>query len=133
MKNIKRSSVNVSPLEHVEQAHLFQWAVWQSGKYPELDLMYAIPNGGYRHHKTAAELKAEGVKAGVCDIFLPVARCNKHGLYIEMKRTKGSKLSNSQKEFIAGVKEQGYAAAVCYGFEQAKDGIMSYLNDEYKE
>lgn len=123
-------ATNISPLEHVEQVHLFQWAVWQSCKYPELDLMYAIPNGGFRSKKTAAELKAEGVKSGVCDIFLPVARCGKHGLYIEMKRAKGGRLSDSQKEFIAGVKNQGYEAIVCYGFDDAKDTILKYLNNK---
>lgn len=122
--------MNTSPLEHVEQVHLFQWAAWQSGKYPELDLMYAIPNGGYRNKKTAAELKAEGVKSGVSDIFLPVARCKKHGLYIEMKRTEGGKLSKSQEKFIAGVKNQGYAAIVCFGFEKAKEIILQYLNNK---
>lgn len=119
--------INTSPTEHIEQVHLFQWVSWQSGKYPELDLMYAIPNGGYRCRKTAAELKAEGVKSGVCDIFLPVSRQGKHGLYIEMKRTKGGQVSNTQKKFIAGVKAQGYEAVVCYGFEQARDTILNYL------
>lgn len=122
--------MNKSPLEHVEQVHLFQWAAWQSGKYPELDLMYAIPNGGYRNKKTAVELKAEGVKSGVSDIFLPVSRCGKHGLYIEMKRTEGGKLSKSQEKFIADVKDQGYAAIVCFGFEEAKEIILQYLNNK---
>lgn len=122
--------MNTSPLEHIEQVHLFQWATWQSGKYPELDLMYAIPNGGYRNKKTAAELKAEGVKSGVSDIFLPVARCGKHGLYIEMKRTEGGKLSKNQEKFIADVKDQGYAAIVCFGFDEAKEIILQYLNNK---
>ena len=128
-----QKNINIPPHEHVEQVQLFRWAAWQSGKYPELNLMHAIPNGGQRNSKTAADLKAEGVKAGVCDIFLPVSRCGKHGLYIEMKRIKGGRLSLKQKEFIAEVKAQGYAAVVCYGFEQARDVLLSYLNDKYKE
>ena len=92
--------------------------------------MYAIPNGGYRNKKTAVELKAEGVKSGVSDICLPVARCKKHELYIEMKRTKGGKLSKSQEKFIADVKNQGYAAVACFGFEEAKAIILQYLNNK---
>ena len=35
--------------------------------------------------KEAMNLKRQGVKAGVLDIFLPVARKDKHGLWIAMK------------------------------------------------
>ena len=37
------------PTEAQEQTALFQWAKMQSGKYPELALLHAIPNGGSRH------------------------------------------------------------------------------------
>lgn len=121
---------NSTPTEHVEQTILFRWAEFQSCKYPELKLMHAIPNGGLRSKKTAALLKAEGVRAGVCDIFLPVARCGKHGLYLEMKRVKGGKESQTQRNFIAGVQSQGYAAFVCKGFEQAQDVILKYLENQ---
>lgn len=36
------------PTEDTEQMCLFRWADAQSGKYPELSLMYHIPNGGKR-------------------------------------------------------------------------------------
>ena len=61
-------------LEGEEQAALFRWAQFQSGKYPELDLMFHIPNGGKRGKAEAARFKAEGVKAGVPDIFFPKAK-----------------------------------------------------------
>ena len=60
--------------EHEEQVALFEWAEWNKRQYPELELMFAIPNGGQRHVVVAKKLKDEGVKAGVPDIFLPVAR-----------------------------------------------------------
>ena len=74
-----------TPTEHIEQALLFKWATFSSGKYPELEYMFAIPNGGYRHYRTAADLKSEGVKSGVPDIMLPVARggyLNRNGMKI---------------------------------------------------
>ena len=67
--------------ESEEQICLFQWAQYQSGRYPELELMYHIPNGGSRNKYEAANLKLQGVKAGVPDICLPVARGKFHGLY----------------------------------------------------
>ena len=115
------------PTEDTEQAHIFAWAAWASGKYPELDLMHHIPNGGKRSKSEAARFKAQGVKAGVPDIFLPCARGGYHGLYIELKRTKGGKLSAAQKGWIDALRGQGYKVIVCYGFDEAREVIINYL------
>ena len=71
--------------EHEHQKAVIEWAEVKSGQYPELRLLYAIPNGGHRHKAVAAKLKAEGVKPGVPDLCLPVRRGEYSGLYIEMK------------------------------------------------
>ena len=70
--------------EDDEQETLFEWAEIQAAKYPVLELMYHTPNGGKRDITTAKKLKRRGVKPGVPDVCLPVARGNYHGLYIEM-------------------------------------------------
>ena len=114
-------------IEHEHQATLFKWAKINEKKYPCLALMFAIPNGGHRHIAVAKKLKAEGVKAGVPDIFLPVAKGKSHGLFIEMKAPKGV-VSLTQKQWIFGLVSQCYTAQVCYGWEQAKDVIVDYLN-----
>ena len=62
------------PTENQEQAALFEWAEAASGKYPELRLLHAIPNGGLRDGRTAAVLQRTGVKSGVPDIHLPIPR-----------------------------------------------------------
>lgn len=51
------------PTEDVEQMCLFRWADAQSGKYPELSLMYHIPNGGKRGKAEAGRFRAMGVKS----------------------------------------------------------------------
>ena len=66
--------------EAEEQAALFRWALLSRGRIPELDLLFHIPNGGSRHPREAANLKRQGVKAGVPDLFLPIARGKYHGL-----------------------------------------------------
>jgi len=114
--------------ESDEQQALFQWAKMMQGQYPGLSLLHSIPNGGKRNIREAARLKKEGAKAGVSDIFLPVARGCRHGLYIEMK-VKGGKLSPSQEEWIDGVTKQGYLAVVCFGWVEAKDVIEGYLGE----
>lgn len=118
--------------EASEQEHLFEWAAYMSGKYPELKLMHHIPNGGSRNSAEAANLKRQGVKAGMPDIFLPVARGGFHGLYIELKAGK-NKPTEKQKNWIAALCKQKYAAVVCYGWGQASEIIQSYLKMKVTE
>lgn len=115
------------PTEAQEQMTLFSWAAMQSGKYPELNLLYHVPNGGSRHKAEAGRLRAEGVKAGVPDLCLPVARGQYHGLYIELKRQRGGRTSDHQSEWLDALSAQGYKAALCYGWEQAAGTIIEYL------
>lgn len=115
------------PTESVEQQCLFRWADFQSGKYPELELMYHIPNEGKRSRSTGARMKAEGLKPGVPDICLPVPRSGYHGLYIELKRLRGNCTTKNQDEWIAKLENQGYRAEVCRGWEEASRIILEYL------
>jgi len=112
--------------EHYEQVALFTWAKLQEKAIPELALLFAIPNGGKRDKRTAARLKAEGVKAGVSDTFLAVARARYHGLFIELK-AEGGRPTQSQIDWARAVTAQGYCACFCHGAEQAKKAILTYL------
>lgn len=116
------------PAEESEQKALFEWAELAWHALPGLELMFAIPNGGKRSLVTAAMLKATGVKAGVPDICLPVARGGYHGLYIELKRIRGGRVSPDQQEWIRKLNEQGYLAIVCKGFYEAQWNITAYLH-----
>lgn len=117
--------------EAVQQQTLFEWAALMEAKVPELRLMYHVPNGGSRNSLEAANLKRQGVKAGVPDVCLPVARGNSHGLYIEMKAG-DNKPTEKQKEWLTALEKQGYATAVCYSWEDAVFIITNYLKGEGK-
>jgi hypothetical protein len=101
-------------------------------KYPGIENMHHIPNGGKRGITQAARLKREGVLAGVSDNFLPVARRGYHGLYIEMKPKKiyRSAVSKKQKRFLQSVSEQDYMATVTYGADEAINLIKWYYESE---
>lgn len=117
------------PTEHMEQRTVVEWARMQgrnTSRYPGLALLYAIPNGGGRSKAEAGRLKAEGVLKGVPDIFLPAPVGPYHGLYIEMKRTKGAKMSKEQRDMATALLAQGYAVEVCYGADEAIEAIMRY-------
>lgn len=115
-----------TPSESIEQINLFRWATLQECIYPELELMYHIPNGGKRNKSTAKRLKMEGVKAGVPDICLPVSRGKFHGLYIELKAGNNT-TSYKQDEWLEKLSKQGYYTAVSYGWEEASKVITDYL------
>jgi len=116
------------PSEHEEQKAVIEWVLWNQNKYPELRLLFAVPNGGHRNKIVAAKLKAEGVKPGVPDLILPVARCEYHGLAIEMKRRKGWSLSNDQEWWIHSLNEQKYKAIICKGADEAIKALTEYLD-----
>jgi hypothetical protein len=115
------------PSEHDEQKALMVIVAHYVGRWPELQLLYAIPNGGKRHIGTAKKLCAEGVKSGVPDLCLPVARGGYHGLYVELKRSKGGTVSSQQASWIAALQGQGYRACVCRGADEAMAVILEYM------
>lgn len=131
------------PTEDVEQMCLFRWADAQSGKYPELSLMYHIPNGGKRGKAEAARFRAMGVKSGVPDIFLPVGvqkidsvdrgqytiiRTKYNGLYIELKRLRGGTVSAAQKQWIARLRDTGYVCVTTI-YSYISKGVFASLTD----
>ena len=118
--------------ESKEQEALFEWAELVSGTYPELKLLFAIPNGSHKSIATAMRFKREGLKPGVPDICLPVARGDYHGLYIELKRVAGGKLSVNQGNWLNALNEQGYFAVECEGFDKAREVIERYLKKKIK-
>ena len=119
----------IVPRESDEQIALMEWALWMSKKHPELQYLLCIPNGEFRHKKTAAALKRMGVKAGFPDMILPVSRHGYHSLAIELKRRKEAKsqISPEQKAWIKYLNSQGWHAVVCYGAADAIQKLEWYL------
>lgn len=157
------SELAKSNSEHGHQRALFAWlnmverygfeAAWTDRSYagqapscqpvPELAWAHAIPNGGLRDKRTGAMLKAEGVKRGIPDVFVPVpmwgqvgngAKCILYcGLYVEMKRPKSEEqgrkgtTSDVQDQAIAWLRHSGYAVSVCFDWESAAREVQSYI------
>lgn len=123
--------LNRNPLESEEQEKVFSWINANKKKYPELALAHASLNGVKLSPGAAVKAKKQGMVAGVPDIFLPVAmsieREDYYGLFIELKRIKGSKVSPEQKLFMAALENQGYQCSVCYGADEAIETIKQYL------
>ena len=119
--------------EQQHQIAVIQWSQQPTirEKYPELAMLFHIANE--RSDKVQASiLKKMGVKKGVPDLCLPVPSGKYHGLFIEMKTDKG-KASTEQLWWINHLEANGYAAAVCYGWNRAVEVLEWYLNLERKE
>jgi hypothetical protein len=96
--------------EDQEQMLFVQWFRRQ---YPTIRI-FSIPNGGARHPAVAAKLKATGTSAGVPDLFIPA-----WSTWVEMKRAKGGRLSEVQKDWIAYLESIGHKVLVGHGFDDA--------------
>lgn len=117
---------NLKRGEDTEQMGVIDWANWNTGRFPELQLLFHVPNGGKRNAAEAARFKAMGVKAGVPDLCLPVPMNGFAGLYIEMKYGK-NRTTKEQEKWIEALRQQGYKVAVCYGGVAATKELESYL------
>lgn len=115
--------------EATEQERVVNYCRYNEMRCPELKLLHHIPNGGRRDKKEAARLKAQGVKAGVPDLFLPVPRQGFHGLYIEMKYGE-NKTTQSQRFWLEELKKQGFKTVVCYRADAAIKEIDEYMSIE---
>lgn len=116
----------VVPSEHSEQSRFIGHA---RTFYPAIaDCIAAIPNAGKRSMREGARLKAEGMLAGYPDVLIDVPRCGFHGLRIEFKRQDGGGgASASQKRVIRALRANGYAVAVCLGFNDAWPVFEDYM------
>jgi hypothetical protein len=114
-----------APSEGHEARCLLQWA---SARIPrDLPPLVHIPNGGARNAVTGARLKAEGTRPGFPDYALFVPRGEFHGLFVELKKRKGGRISPAQDQWLDALRSQGYATVIAYGWEHAASFISSYL------
>ncbi len=115
--------------EHSEQVALFQALKLTERQEPALTWAFAIPNGFYSTPAQKRKMRDEGLRRGVWDIFVPIPRNGKHGLFIEMKFG-DNKLTPDQMAFGDYAKDAGYECRVAYDWEAAYGLICAYLGIE---
>ena len=125
LKNLskeKKPRKKSADLEHKLQTACVNWYKLQFKN----TALFAIPNGGQRSKTTGAKLKAEGVVAGVPDLFLAVGNHNYHGLFIEIKYGRNT-CSEVQSEIHLILKQSRYKVEVCYTLESFMQIICDYM------
>lgn len=121
----------IVPSEAQEQRAIVRWLSY----HPILkDYFCKNNNEGKRTALQGAQLKALGLRPGVCDLFIYYPQNGLHGLYLEVKRNKSYSKSErstptwlAQEQFIETVKGVGYAAYMCYGFDDCRRIVERYL------
>ena len=110
------------------QRMVIKWTQQESirRKWPELKLLYHVPNERRCTQQQGRLLKLEGVKSGVPDLALPVPKGQYHGLYIEMKTLTGH-TRPEQEWWLAELNYQGYYCKVCHGWESAVRALEWYM------
>lgn len=116
----------MAALEHDMQAALFEWLKIKELQDVRYKSIFAIPNAGLRSPAAAAYYKAEGLKAGVPDLFVAVKEKKYAGLFIEMKRP-GEVPNENQSDWLDRLTRNGYLCAVCRSTKAAMELIEDYL------
>lgn len=112
--------------EYQEQCAIFRWAKMQERTWPELALLNASLNGVKLNIGQAVKAKAQGMRAGYPDMFLPVKRGPFSGLFIELKYGK-NKATAEQEWWLQALANQGFSCCVCWGADQAIEAIRKYM------
>lgn len=112
--------------EHSEQAAVIEWAAFMANGQPALRNIFAIPNAGKRSIGAARFYQAEGLKAGVPDLFLAWPASGYAGLFIELKSQIG-RTTEQQDIWLSRLSDAGYKAVMCRGADEAIAMIEAYL------
>lgn len=124
----RRTAALPCPSEEEEQADLMVWVAAMQGQCPDLALLYHVPNGGLRAKATGVMLKRTGLKKGVLDLHLPVARGGYIGLWLEIKKADHSNEPTPEQEWwIEQLRRKGHRCEVCYGKNEAVAVLQDYL------
>ena len=122
-------------LELVEQRKVIQWAddFAQRAKWPELERLFHVPNGGHRSKAVAGKMKSAGVRRGVPDLWLPARRQALNGAIlsgcvIELKADKNGQLSGVQRDWLHFLNDEGWVVWDSYGAEHAIQNLTTYLS-----
>lgn len=107
---------------------------WFRRTFPKVgNLLFAVPNGGWRGARAGAMMVYEGQVKGVADLILLFPKGGKSSLCIEMKvpKRKGSSAGTqkaAQKAWQTLVEDNGSTYVVCHGLVEFVTAVCTYLH-----
>lgn len=112
--------------ETCEMIKFFEYLSWQEIQRPELACIYHIPNEGTRSIRRGRIMKQKGVRAGIPDVCVPIARGEWHSLFLEFK-VKSGKLSPVQVKMCKLLHAHGHCVRVAWSADEAIEILEKYL------
>ena len=107
---------------------------WFRQTFPHVgNLLFAVPNGGWRGSRAGAMMVYEGQVKGVADLILLYPSGGKSSLCIEMKvpkRKNGRRVGTQSEEQIKWqilVERYGSTYVVCHGLLEFINAVCTYL------
>lgn len=107
--------------EHAFQAAVIAECDQRAILQLEYGLIYAIPNGQYR----PGQRQEAGIRAGMPDLCLPVARGGSHALYLELKIGR-NKPTTGQIEIMSRMRMEGN---LCFVVWDSLSEVMGLIED----
>jgi len=119
----KKKADKLIPLEDEEQ---IEYVRWFKETFPDIDIAM-FRNDGTRTFAERPKQILMGLLKGASDLFV----CDWH-LYIEMKRIKGSVISDDQLEFAKKRIANGDFHFFAFGAEEAKQKTLDFYKEHIK-
>ena len=117
-------SKTFTPSEDFESTTFVAWLELQIAQGAPIQKFTHIPNETPTSAIQAKRLQRMGVRRGVPDYMLVI----KHKLvFIELKRSKGGKVSVHQQQWLDALSAAGVSAYVCCGAAEAKKVVLNLL------
>lgn len=113
------------------QKAIIEWWDWQH--HADKDLLVCHQNGSVNYGGFKGKIMQDmGVRPGIPDLQLLMARGQWIGLFVEVKSDDGT-LSKVQKIYHGRLIEQGYCVRTCKSLDECIEIIKNYLSGEKNE
>lgn len=123
-------------MKHEERRDQILLVAYARRKYPGIRTMISpivFYGGNLKQRLIQGKImKDMGYEKGTLDVFFAKARGEFNGLFIELKKIKGSKTSDDQLKMVRDLIAEGYCAVVCKGYEEAVKMLDGYMNGQLK-
>lgn len=119
--NGKLKKILAVPKEKEEQIKVVVWMDKRNLVY------FGVMNQRRCGQAEMLSLKRQGLKPGVQDLIIPMARGKYHGMAVEMKRIVGGVMRENQRYWRDALTKQGWYAIVANGAAEAIIELERYL------
>ena len=114
-------------MSHPESILQRQCVKWFRLQYAGIgNLLFAIPNGGFRNQIEAKIMKGEGVVSGVSDLILLYSNGVYNSLCIEMK-VPGGRQTDKQRDWQELAERHGNKYVICHSLDEFMSEVNGYM------